>query len=112
MNNTYELYIDKECSVCSSFGNKVLNHSSDINIKSVDELDPSLNNVNSIILKKEKSIYIGMDAVVQVVGSWGGYYKSIKIVKLFPKFINHWIYRFIAYNRHRFSKVWDLLKRP
>ena len=111
MNNNYELYIDKECSVCSSFGNKVLSNSNDVNLKSVDELDSSFSNVNSIILLKDKSIFIGMDAIVQVVGSWGGYYECIKIFKLFPKFINHCIYRFIATNRHRFSKVWVLLKR-
>ena len=72
------------------------------------ELDISVSTAADLF---PKSIFIGMDAIVQVVGSWGGYYECIKIFKLFPKFINHCIYRFIATNRHRFSKVWVLLKR-
>ena len=110
MNESPDLFIDKDCLVCASFGDKVLDNSNNINIRYTDELSPNLEALDSIILRTNSDTYIGMDALVQVVGSWKGCYKFIHITKIFPKYLNTFIYRLIASNRYKLSKFFSKRK--
>ena len=51
MNDIPKLFIDKGCSVCRTFGDKVLNHSDSIYVNSIEELSPDLQALDSVILK-------------------------------------------------------------
>ena len=108
MNDSPELFIDQECTVCSSFGKKALKHSDRLYVKSIANLNCELQSLDSVILKTNTKTYIGMDAIVKVVGGWGGHYKYIKITKMFPKIVNRFIYRLISINRHRLSTILDV----
>ena len=111
MNDIPELFIDKDCSVCRSFGDKVLNHTDSIYVKSIEELSHDLQALDSVILKTKNKTYIGIDAIEKVVVSWGGYYKYMNLTKLFPKNVNRFLYRLISINRHRLSIVFNVIKK-
>ena len=111
MNDIPQLFIDKGCSVCRTFGDRVINHSDRIYVKSIEELSPDLQDLDSVILKTKNKTYIGMDAIEKVVGSWGGYYKYMNLTKLFPKNVNRFLYRLISINRHRLSIVFNSIKK-
>ena len=103
MNNTREVFIDKSCSICSSFGKNIKSQSKNITVTSNEKLDEDLYALDSIIFKSGDKILVGVDAIVELVNEWGGYYKLIKITKIFPKSFNQFIYRFISRNRHTIS---------
>ena len=59
-----------------------------------------LKNGNINTYKKEGKVYYFSDAVIMSVASLGGFYKSIYILKLFPKRIRDFVYNIFAKNRH------------
>ena len=111
MNDIPKLFIDKGCTVCRTFGDKVLNHSDGIYVNSIEELSPDLQALDSVILKTKNKTYIGIDAIEKIVVPWGGYYKYMNLTKLFPKNVNRFLYRLISINRHRLSIVFNVIKK-
>ena len=111
MSDAHELFIDKDCVVCTYFGKKVLKYSDNIYVKSMEELNPDLQSLDSIILKTKLKTYIGMDAIVKVVGGWEGYYKYINVSKFFPNVVNRFLYKLISKNRHRLSTILNVMRK-
>tara|TARA_B100000953_G_scaffold254712_1_gene218315 strand:- start:302 stop:538 length:237 start_codon:yes stop_codon:yes gene_type:complete len=77
----------------------------------MEELNPDLQSLDSIILKTKLKTYIGMDAIVKVVGGWEGYYKYINVSKFFPNVVNRFLYKLISKNRHRLSTILNVMRK-
>ena len=105
MNNTKEVFIDESCSICNSFSGIIQNYSRDIKVSSTEMLDDDLYSLNSIVFKSGNSIFLGMDAIVEIIYNWGSYYKLIRITKILPNSFNDIVYRLIARNRHKISHL-------
>ena len=105
MNNNKEVFIDKSCSICNSFSEYIQNYSRDIKVSSTEMLDNDLYSLNSIVFKSGNSLFLGMDAIVEMMYNWGSYYKLIRITKILPNSFNNLVYRLIARNRHKISHL-------
>jgi len=105
MNKSREVFIDQSCIICSSFGKRIQKHSRNVKVTSNDNLDEDLYSLDSIIYKRGDNILVGIDAIVELVSEWGGYYRLIIALKILPKSLNKFIYSFIARNRHKIYKI-------
>ena len=105
MNNNKELFIDQSCALCNSFGIAVQNHSGNIKISSNEMLTDDIYALDSIVFKDDNILLIGMDAILVIVNSWGGWYRLIRVTKFLPNSFNHFVYRFIARNRHQIAQL-------
>ena len=96
-----EIFIDNECRVCSAYGDWI-NKKNNNNLKLNDQKNLSENEImlDTLVFKKDEKIYYFSDAVIMSIASLGGIYKSIYILKLFPKRIRDFIYNIFAKNRH------------
>jgi len=56
----------------------------------------------TIVLYDGEKILTESDAVIMILGSLKGIWKSVVIFKLVPTFIRNWFYRLIARNRYKF----------
>ena len=61
--------------------------------------------LDTLVFKKDEKVYYFSDAVIMSIASLGGIYKSIYILKLFPKRIRDFIYNIFAKNRHLMNKM-------
>ena len=96
-----EIFIDNECKVCSAYGDWI-NKKNNNNLKLNDQKNLSENEImlDTLVFKKDEKVYYFSDAVIMSIASLGGIYKSIYILKLFPKRIRDFIYDIFAKNRH------------
>ena len=96
-----EIFIDNDCKVCSAYGDWI-NKKNNINLKLNDQKNLSEKEImlDTLVFKKDENVYYFSDAVIMSIASLGGIYKSIYILKLFPKRIRDFIYNIFAKNRH------------
>jgi len=96
-----EIFIDNECRVCSAYGDWI-NKKNNNNLKLNDQKNLSENEImlDTLVFKKDDKVYYFSDAVIMSIASLGGIYKSIYILKLFPKRMRDFIYNIFAKNRH------------
>ncbi|MFI5135083.1 MAG: thiol-disulfide oxidoreductase DCC family protein [Chitinophagales bacterium] len=55
----------------------------------------------SIILYEEGKVYFKSEAVIRILTSFGGVWKTITILKIIPKFVSDFIYDMIAKSRYK-----------
>ncbi|MEC7820309.1 MAG: DCC1-like thiol-disulfide oxidoreductase family protein [Actinomycetota bacterium] len=105
MNNKYEIYIDNECLMCTSFGEKAKTKSKNVSLRSNTELSKELLELDSIILVTNYNTYSGFDAISKIISNWGFFYKIINLIKFLPRFISTKLYKLIANHRHQISRL-------
>ena len=105
MNNKYDIYIDNECQMCISFGEKAKTKSKKASIKSNTELSKELLELDSIILVTNGKTYSGLDAISKIISNWRFFYKIINLIKFLPRFISTKLYKLIANHRHQISRL-------
>ena len=97
-----EIYIDSDCKVCSAYGDWIKKKNNNNKLSLNDQRNLSENEIllDTLVYKNEEKVYYFSDAVIMSIASLGGIYKSIYILKLFPKRIRDFFYRLFAKNRH------------
>ena len=78
-------------SLQSDEGKKILNQYG-INILETD----------SIVYVKNEKAFIKSNAAIEIARDLGGIYKILLVFKVFPLFINDYVYDFVAKNRYKF----------
>ena len=104
MNEKYEIFLDDDCKICNRFGEKTINKSNNVLIRSNKELTKELFELDSIILINNGKTYSGIDAISNIIINWGGAYKIIKIITYLPRFLSDKLYKLISNHRHQISK--------
>ena len=95
-----EIYIDSDCKVCSAYGDWINKKNNDLSLNDQKNLSENEILLDTLVFKNEEKVYYFSDAVIMSIASLGGIYKSIYILKLFPKRIRDFFYRLFAKNRH------------
>ena len=94
-----EIFIDNDCKVCSAYGDW-LNKNNNLKLNDQKNLSENEIMLDTLVYKNEEKVYYFSDAVIMSIASLGGIYKSIYILKLFPKRIRDFVYNIFAKNRH------------
>ena len=95
-----EIFIDVDCKVCSAYGDWINKKNNDLSLNNQKNLSENEIMLDTLIFKNEEKVYYFSDAVIMSIASLGGMYKSIYILKLFPKRIRDFFYKIFANNRH------------
>ena len=95
-----EIFIDNNCKVCSAYGDWINEKNNNLKLNDQKNLSEDEIMLDTLVFKKEEKVYYFSDAVIMSIASLGGIYKSIYILKLFPKRIRDFIYNIFAKNRH------------
>ena len=95
-----EIYIDNDCKVCSAYGDWINKKNNELSLNNQKNLSENEILLDTLVFKNEEKVYYFSDAVIMSIASLGGIYKSIYILKLFPKRIRDFFYRIFAKNRH------------
>ena len=95
-----EIYIDSDCKVCSAYGDWINKKNNEMSLNDQKSLSENEILLDTLVFKNEEKVYYFSDAVIESIASRGGIYKSIYILKLFPKRIRDFFYRIFAKNRH------------
>tara|TARA_Y100001970_G_scaffold16827_1_gene18974 strand:- start:1147 stop:1446 length:300 start_codon:yes stop_codon:yes gene_type:complete len=95
-----EIYIDSDCKVCSAYGVWINNKNNELLLNDQKNLSENEIMLDTLVFKNSEKVYYFSDAVIMSIASLGGIYKSIYILKLFPKRIRDFFYRVFAKNRH------------
>lgn len=97
-----EIFVDNDCSVCSSYGEFLNKRNS--NVKVSNQL-----NLNQEDIKRDELVYINnknkfyaSGAVIESIADIGGLYRLIRILYLVPRIIRDSVYSIISKNRKRF----------
>ncbi len=69
-------------------------------------------NPETIVLYDGENIFTESDAVIKIVSSLYGIWKSTIILKIVPGFIRNWFYRLIARNRYKIFGKKDQCMMP
>lgn len=104
------LFFDGVCAMCNNLVVFALKYNWKKNIKfaplqgiNAKNILPNnyINNINTVVFKKNNTIYTESDAIIYLIGNVNNYFKIIYILILIPKFIRNIVYRFIAKNRYQ-----------
>jgi len=60
------------------------------------------NTLETVLLYDGKEIYGKSDAVINIINSFGGLWKTVIIFRIIPKIIRNFIYDLLARNRYKF----------
>jgi predicted DCC family thiol-disulfide oxidoreductase YuxK len=66
----------------------------------------------TIVLYDGNKIHTESEAVIRIISSFHGIWKSFIILSIFPKFIRNWFYRLIARNRYKIFEKKDQCMVP
>ncbi len=97
-------YIDQECVMCTTYGNFLKKRTSQITIKNQNDLPDEDIKRDEIVYERGNDKFYGAEAFIQSTNDLGGIYRSVLIIKVFPKIFLDSVYRFIATNRHKIFK--------
>ena len=95
-----EIFIDNDCKVCSAYGDWINKKNNEMSLNDQKNLSENEIMHDTLVFKNEDKVYYYSDAVIMSIASLGGIYKSIYILKLFPKRIRNFFYKVFAKNRH------------
>ena len=95
-----EIFIDNDCKVCSAYGDWINKKNNNLKLNDQKNLSENEIMLDTLVFKNEENVYYFSDAVIMSIVSLGGIYKSIYILKIFPKRIRDFIYSIFAKNRH------------
>ena len=106
-----KLYIDESCRICTSYGLYInSNKSLQLEIKDIKDLEEDLKIMDQIVYKTDNKCYLGVDGIIKSMEETKKSIFFINILKTIPNFIIRFIYRLIASNRYRISKLISIVK--
>lgn len=107
------ILFDGVCNLCNNSVQFVIKHDtkdifrfislqSDLGIKILKHIGVNPELTDSVVLYEPgKAYYYKAEAALHIIAEFGGVYKLLSLIKIFPKFILNWAYDFIAKNRYR-----------
>ena len=101
-----KVFVDYNCSVCTTYGQWIIKHDKQLVIESQEMLSKKEYELDTLVFKTEGINYYYSDAVIMSIASLGGFYKLIYVLKIFPKKIRDAVYKIVSKNRHLLS--WNI----
>jgi len=101
-----KVFVDYNCSVCTTYGQWISKHDKQLVIESQEMLSKKEYELDTLVFKTEGINYYYSDAVIMSIASLGGFYKLIYVLKIFPKKIRDAVYKIVSKNRHLLS--WNI----
>ena len=98
-----KVYVDHNCSICSTYGDWISKHDTELVIESQEMLSKQEYELDTLVFKTDSKNYYYSDAVIMSIASLGGFYKFIYVLKIFPKKIRDAVYRVLSKNRYLFN---------
>ena len=98
-----KIYIDSECNLCSGYGEFLKNRNSDLILANQLDLDSVDITKDELVYERNNKKYYANEAIVESIYDLGSFYKSVKLLKLFPAKFSYKLYKIFARNRYRFN---------
>ena len=98
-----KIYIDSECNLCSGYGEFLKNRNSDLILANQLDLEPVDITKDELVYERNNKKYYANEAIVESIYDLGSFYKSVKLLKLFPAKFSYKLYKIFARNRYRFN---------
>ena len=98
-----KIYIDSECNLCSGYGEFLKNRITDLILDTQLDLKSEDITKDELVYERNNKKYYANDAIVESVYDLGSFYKSVKLLKLFPAIFSYKLYKIFAKNRYRFN---------
>ncbi len=98
-----KIYIDSECNLCSGYGEFLKNRNSDLILANQLDLDSQDITKDELVYERNNKKYYANEAIVESIYDLGSFYKSVKLLKLFPAKFSYKLYKIFARNRYRFN---------
>ena len=98
-----KIYIDSECNLCSGFGDFLKNKNSDLILANQLDLESEDITKDELVYERNNKKYYANEAIVESIYDLGSFYKSVKLLKLFPAKFSYKLYKIFARNRYRFN---------
>ena len=98
-----KIYIDSECNLCSGYGEFLKNRNSDLILANQLDLDSQDITKDELVYERNNKKYYANEAIVESIYDLGSFYKSVKLLKLFPAIFSYKLYKIFARNRYRFN---------
>ena len=106
-----KLYIDKSCKICNSYESYINSDKSlKLEVNDINNLDNNLKMRNELVFKNNGQYYFGVEAIIKSMEATKKPYLYIKIFKIVPKIFSNFIYKLIARNRYKISKLLSVIK--
>lgn len=98
-----KIYIDSECNLCSGYGDFLKNRNSDLILANQLDLESVDITKDELVYERNNKKYYANEAIVESIYDLGSFYKSVKLLKLFPAKFSYKLYKIFARNRYRFN---------
>ncbi len=98
-----KIYIDSECYLCSGYGEFLKNRNSDLILANQLDLESLDITKDELVYERNNKKYYANEAIVESIYDLGSFYKSVKLLKLFPAKFSYKLYKIFARNRYRFN---------
>jgi len=98
-----KIYIDSECNLCSGYGDFLKNRNSDLILANQLDLESVDITKDELVYERNNKKYYANEAIVESIYDLGSFYKSVKLLKLFPAIFSYKLYKIFAKNRYRFN---------
>ena len=98
-----KIYIDSECNLCSGYGEFLKNRNSDLILANQLDLESVDITKDELVYERNNKKYYANEAIVESIYDLGSFYKSVKLLKLFPAKFSYKLYKIFAKNRYRFN---------
>ncbi len=98
-----KIYIDSECNLCSGYGEFLKNRNSDLILANQLDLESVDITKDELVYERNNKKYYANEAIVESIYDLGSFYKSVKLLKLFPAKFSYKLYKIFARNRYRFN---------
>jgi len=98
-----KIYIDSECNLCSGYGEFLKNRNSELILANQLDLESVDITKDELVYERNNKKYYANEAIVESIYDLGSFYKSVKLLKLFPAKFSYKLYKIFARNRYRFN---------
>ena len=98
-----KIYIDSDCSLCSGYGEFLKNRNSELILANQLDLESEDISKDELVYERNNKKYYANEAIVESIYDLGSFYKSVKLLKLFPTKFSYKLYKIFARNRYRFN---------
>tara|TARA_B110000438_G_C15788304_1_gene639460 strand:- start:50 stop:388 length:339 start_codon:yes stop_codon:yes gene_type:complete len=106
-----ELFVDKKCEVCRSFGEYILSKKKNsIIIRDINELDNETRSLDKMYFKRMGRVFIGHEALLESIKDIENLSFIKKILAMLPNFVMKFLYKVLSKNRHRIAKLLKIIK--
>ena len=98
-----KIYIDSECNLCTGYGDFLKIRNSDLILANQLDLETEDITKDELVYERNNKKYYANEAIVESIYDLGSFYKSVKLLKLFPARFSYKLYKIFAKNRYRFN---------